>query len=107
MTDTKTMTSILKKQPERLAGRNEALGSTRRGHRTLINITDSRLRYYEDRYDNECGGGDGNGCGAGCAVVTGVAVVGAGYIAYRCLRMLPSLVFPPAWPTIPVNLAVP
>jgi hypothetical protein len=42
------------------------------------------------------------------AIATGgaVATVGAGYLAYRGLRMLPSL-FPPLWPTIPANLAIP
>jgi len=32
--------------------------------------------------------------------------VGVAYIAYRVIRMLPSL-FPPLWETIPINLAVP
>ena len=32
--------------------------------------------------------------------------VGAGYVIYRGIRMLPSL-FPPLWPTIPANLACP
>ncbi|SPH19860.1 hypothetical protein ASD8599_00600 [Ascidiaceihabitans donghaensis] len=35
-----------------------------------------------------------------------VATVGIGYLIYRGVRMLPSL-FPPAWPTIPANLAIP
>ncbi|MCF6311054.1 MAG: hypothetical protein L3J39_01255 [Verrucomicrobiales bacterium] len=35
-----------------------------------------------------------------------VAVAAGGYIIYRCVRFLPSL-FPPLWPTIPVNLALP
>lgn len=38
------------------------------------------------------------------------AVVGGGlalgYLTYRAIRMLPSL-FPPLWPTIPANLAIP
>lgn len=29
-----------------------------------------------------------------------------GYIIYRAVRMIPSL-FPPLWPTIPVNAAIP
>ncbi|MBI3546203.1 MAG: hypothetical protein HY081_06375 [Gammaproteobacteria bacterium] len=37
---------------------------------------------------------------------TMVAVGGAAYIIYRCIRMLPSLA-PPLWPTIPPNLAIP
>jgi uncharacterized protein RhaS with RHS repeats len=36
----------------------------------------------------------------------GAGVVGGGYLIYRGIRMLPSLL-PPLWPTIPVNLAVP
>lgn len=43
-------------------------------------------------------------------VAKGVAVTGAGiglgYLIYRGVRMIPSLV-PPLWPTIPANLAVP
>lgn len=38
------------------------------------------------------------------AVVGGAAVVA--YIAYRAIRLLPSLA-PPLWPTLPINLAVP
>ncbi|NTU86077.1 MAG: Rhs family protein, partial [Chloroflexales bacterium] len=34
------------------------------------------------------------------------ATVGVGYLIYRGVRMIPSL-FPPLWPTIPLNLAVP
>ncbi|MBS0126060.1 hypothetical protein KB874_18395 [Aestuariicoccus sp. KMU-90] len=36
----------------------------------------------------------------------GAAAVGAGYLLYRGIRMLPSL-FPPLWGTIPANLAIP
>jgi len=39
-------------------------------------------------------------------VAVGVAAVGTGYIIYRCVRMIPSL-FPPLWPTIPLNAAAP
>lgn len=35
-----------------------------------------------------------------------VAVGGATYIIYRCVRMIPSL-FPPLWGTIPANAAIP
>ena len=42
----------------------------------------------------------------GKAVVGGAAAVGAGYLIYRGIRMLPSLL-PPLWWTIPVNLATP
>jgi RHS repeat-associated protein len=38
------------------------------------------------------------------AVGAGAAVVGYGI--YRCCRMVPSL-FPPLWPTIPANIAIP
>lgn len=37
---------------------------------------------------------------------TVVVVGGSAYIAYRCIRFLPSL-YPPLWPTIPYNLATP
>ena len=42
----------------------------------------------------------------GTAVAGTAATIGAGYIVYRGLRMLPSL-FPPLWGTIPANLAIP
>ncbi len=32
--------------------------------------------------------------------------LGLAYLAYRAIRMIPSL-FPPLWPTIPANVAVP
>ena len=35
-----------------------------------------------------------------------VTSVGVGYLIYRGVRMLPSL-FPPLWPTIPANAAIP
>jgi hypothetical protein len=37
--------------------------------------------------------------------VTGGAVLA--YAAYRVIRMIPSVAFPPLWPTIPINVAVP
>lgn len=41
-------------------------------------------------------------------VVLGVAAgVGASYLVYRGVRMIPSLVCPPLWPTIPLNAAIP
>ena len=39
-------------------------------------------------------------------VVGGAATIGGGYLLYRGLRMIPSL-FPPLWPTIPANAAIP
>jgi hypothetical protein len=39
------------------------------------------------------------------AIKVGVTV-GAGYLIYRGIRMIPSL-FPPLWPTIPANLVIP
>jgi len=39
---------------------------------------------------------------AGATVVT----IGVGYLIYRGIRLLPSL-FPPLWPTLPANLAIP
>ena len=39
-------------------------------------------------------------------VATAGAAVGAGYIIYRVIRMIPSL-FPPLWETIPANAAIP
>ena len=38
-------------------------------------------------------------------VKVGIAI-GFGYIAYRVIRMIPSL-FPALWPTIPANAAIP
>ena len=37
----------------------------------------------------------------------GIGAVGTGYLIYRGVRMLPSVVFPPLWPTIPLNAAIP
>ncbi len=33
--------------------------------------------------------------------------IGAGYLIYRGIRMLPSIVFPPLWPTALPNAAIP
>lgn len=38
--------------------------------------------------------------------IVGGSAVGA-YLIYRGIRMIPSIVIPPLWPTIPVNAAVP
>lgn len=100
----------VKNLPERI-GAPEALSATRRGHRTLINDRDSRLRQYEKRYSEECEeqctkdcpGGAGN---ALTAMATGAAAAGSGYLIYRCIRMLPSLA-PPLWWTIPANAVAP
>ncbi|MCH7343575.1 hypothetical protein LZ017_09315 [Pelomonas sp. CA6] len=86
-----------------------------RGHRTLINKTDSNLRYWEKKYAEDCDDDDdsedgkGNSCEvcpSGSTVAKTAAGVGAAYVAYRCIRMLPSLA-PPLWWTIPANAAVP
>ena len=71
-------------------------------------------RKVERKYDNDCGDDSGGGgcpygqqcSSAGTTVAAVVAGVGAGYIAYRCLRMLPSLA-PPLWWTIPANAVTP
>lgn len=39
-------------------------------------------------------------------VAKGAGIVAGGYIVYRVVRMLPSLI-PVLWPTIPANLAIP
>ena len=46
-------------------------------------------------------------CGENCQK-TAIVVAGTGgaYLAYRCLRMIPSF-FPPLWPTIPANATIP
>lgn len=44
-----------------------------------------------------------------CLVVggeTGAVVCGC-YVVYRCIRMIPSIAFPPLWPTIPANALCP
>jgi hypothetical protein len=48
-------------------------------------------------------GGISDGTKAGVAAA---ATVGAGYVAYRVIRFLPSLA-PPLWWTIPENIAIP
>lgn len=40
-------------------------------------------------------------------IMIGVGAVGTGYLIYRGVRMLPSVLIPPLWPTIPVNAAIP
>lgn len=40
------------------------------------------------------------------AAVVGGGGLALGYLTYRAIRMLPSLL-PPLWPTIPANLAIP
>jgi RHS repeat-associated protein len=47
-------------------------------------------------------------CGEQCQDTAATVVVTAGgaYVLYRCVRMIPSL-FPPLWPTIPANAAIP
>jgi RHS repeat-associated protein len=48
-------------------------------------------------------------CGDNCKKQVAIVVAAGGttYVIYRCIRMLPSLVVPPLWPTIPLNAAVP
>lgn len=90
-------------------GPGEALADSMRGHRTLINIRDSEMRKWEKKYSDDCEDDDPpqeQSCDTGCAVAATAGTMGAGYIAYRCLRMLPSFA-PPLWPTIPANLAIP
>ncbi|MHA6883721.1 RHS repeat-associated core domain-containing protein [Ralstonia pseudosolanacearum] len=94
--------------PERI-GPGELPSMTRRGHMKLINDRDSRLRQLERRYDSEC---DNDPPAPPAPVVVTenackvAAGAGAAYAAYRTIRLLPSLV-PPAWWTIPANLAAP
>ena len=47
-------------------------------------------------------------CGDDCQKTVATMAVAGGvvYIAYRCVRMIPSLV-PPLWPTIPANALLP
>jgi RHS repeat-associated protein len=100
--------------PERI-GPGERLAETMRGHRKLINKADSNLRYWEKNYAEDCDDDDdsedekGNPCEvypSGSTVAKTAAGVGAAYVAYRCIRMLPSLA-PPLWWTIPANAAIP
>jgi RHS repeat-associated protein len=42
----------------------------------------------------------------GKIVLGGLAALGGGYLAYRGLRLLPSLL-PPLWPTLPINFLAP
>ncbi|MPT51113.1 RHS repeat-associated core domain-containing protein, partial [Delftia sp.] len=95
--------------PERI-GPGESLSQTKRGHRTMINEREGNLRKFEKRYMDECEDDEdadgGQSCDTGCAVVGATVGFGAGYVAYRCLRMLPSLL-PPFWSTIPANFVVP
>lgn len=42
----------------------------------------------------------------GQLVSDSVKAIGVGYLVYRCIRLLPSLI-PPFWWTAPVNVATP
>ena len=77
--------------PERI-GPGEGLHETRRGHRTKINETDSRLRKNLQQYMDECGGPPpASGfepseemCGDDCKkVAKTAALLGAGYVVYK------------------------
>jgi hypothetical protein len=37
----------------------------------------------------------------------GIGEAAAEYLIYRAIRMMPSAVFPPLWPTIPLNAVIP
>jgi RHS repeat-associated protein len=101
--------------PERV-GPGESLRETMRGHRKLINKADTNLRFWEKQYDQDCNDSDEDDkddkedsckvCPSGTTVAKTAAGVGGAYIAYRCVRMLPSLL-PPLWWTIPANGALP
>jgi hypothetical protein len=61
----------------------------------------------DERWDEEGNSlAIGNKNNTGKVVAAGVGAAAGGYILYRAIRMAPSL-FPPLWPTIPVNAAVP
>ncbi|MGQ5522386.1 hypothetical protein ACUHMQ_03895 [Chitinimonas sp. PSY-7] len=101
--------------PERLPNpANETFYATRRGHRTLVNIRDQQTRRLEKKYDEDCGGGDDDNassnscevCPSGSTVAKAAGAGAAAYVAYRCARMLPSLL-PPLWWTIPANAVAP
>jgi len=77
--------------PERI-GPGEGLHETRRGHRTKINETDSRLRKNLQQYMDECGGPppapgfepSEEMCGDDCKkVAKTAALLGAGYVVYK------------------------
>jgi RHS repeat-associated protein len=85
------------------------------------NEVQRQINNLQDEYDENCGDDDGGPnepqpvpvpvCPAKkpelCkAVVVAAGGATAGYIIYRCVRMIPSL-FPPLWETIPINVAVP
>jgi RHS repeat-associated protein len=62
-----------------------------------------------DEGDQGDEGDEGGQCGEDSAcrmVATTFVVGGTAYVIYRCVRMIPSL-FPPLWPTIPANAAIP
>jgi type VI secretion system secreted protein VgrG len=72
-------------------------------------MRDRNLRDVEAKYSEECDQDNGDEAGGSCNECTAGAVAATmfgGYVAYRCLRMLPSLL-PPLWPTIPANLTLP
>ncbi|WP_156920066.1 hypothetical protein [Comamonas composti] len=71
----------------------------------LINKEDSFWRKWQKRYDEECEA-DETDEGSSCPECTAAAAVAAGYLLYRGIRIVPSLL-PPLWWTLPSNITVP
>ena len=44
---------------------------------------------------------------SGRNLAIGAGAAGGGYLLYRGIRLLPSIVFPPLWETLPINIAIP
>ena len=74
------------------------------GHRQILKTLEDTLQRREQEYAQKCGG---DHCPNELQSTAKIGLsVGAGYLAYRMLRFLPSLA-PPLWETIPLNLAIP
>jgi len=77
------------------------------GHWDVDDGTGDRKRYAPDGTEVDHDNKPVSMCSAGCRnAAAGAAAAGTGYLIYRGVRLLPSL-FPPLWPTIPGNLAIP
>ena len=89
-----------------------ALKDSREGHRQLIRDEEKNLEKRIKMYLDKCGGGSPPAIEGDrnndivVKALQGLAALGGGYLLYRGVRLLPSLL-PPLWPTLGPNLAIP
>lgn len=90
--------------PENAPGDDVNPGLSVNGHRRLLALLEASLVRDELEYATTCNDPDCDGCKKKILIVVGSGAMA--YVVWRCVRFIPSL-FPPLWPTIPVNVVVP